>query len=1009
MNPLNTASINTHIPTLQQGRGVTVLFDTPQTVNIPDANLRAAIETALGKAAGATITVADMETLTAGLTARDANISNLTGLEHATNLRWLDFINNNISDLSPLSGLINLTDLVLDENSISNVSPLSGLTNLTRLVLYNNSISNVSALSSLTNLTWLNLGYNSISDVSALSGLINLTGLNIYYNTISDLSPLVSNAGLGSGEEVDVRGNPLSTQSLQTHIPTLQGRGVTVYFDAPVVETVNIPDANLRAAIETALGKASGATITVADMKTLTSLEAPDGHISNLTGLEHATNLTWLALYNDSMADDMMDDDMTDISPLSALDLSPLAGLINLTGLYLYNNNIPNLSPLASLINLTELYLDNDNISNISPLANLINLTDLWLGVNSISDISAVAGLTNLTSLTLYNNRISDISAVAGLTNLTWLTLSDNSVSDLSPLVANAGLGNGDTVDVTGNPLGTQSLQTHIPALQRRGVTVTFTSTPSDQTNVLVVEGTITNTDGSSTEAGLNVTVTIGSFIQTTVSAAGGGYRVTFINPGGDVASISDTVVVQVGRQSTGESVSKTVQLSSEQILTSRATIDLQFSSAMAEYLLSVSAGTSLIHVPLKVTAVDGAAQTITSIGDLYDALGGADTVNLLITYDPQTQGWISYLAPSDKGTAADRELADDTGIIALMTAPVSLRLSGDPLGTGGSSTVTLTPGLNLVGLPLKDSRIARVSDLFALDGIAGNVSVIIVSGNGEFKTVAQPGDDGDIPVTGGQSFILMAQGTATVPISGEGWNNTAAMAAAPLVGNTRLHPLPIGIQASDATPVLVLNGSIDSPIGRWGKRPHLRSGSGFRVIVKNRSTARAATGVTGAEGIGYQLTVVDMETGRAAMIGDTLEISAQSLDPFIGVEPLRYTVTIEDVKRSQIHLPTLVAYESPTETELLPNYPNPFNPETWIPYQLSEASTVTVKIYDIGGHLIRTIALGHKPMGYYLTRERAVYWDGRNKSGEPVGSGVYFYTLSTGDYTATRRMVIVK
>ena len=115
------------------------------------------------------------------------------------------------------------------------------------------------------------------------------------------------------------------------------------------------------------------------------------------------------------------------------------------------------------------------------------------------------------------------------------------------------------------------------------------------------------------------------------------------------------------------------------------------------------------------------------------------------------------------------RELADDTGIIALMTAPVSLRLSGDPLGTGGSSTVTLTPGLNLVGLPLKDSRIARVSDLFALDGIAGNVSVIIVSGNGEFKTVAQPGDDGDIPVTGGQSFILMAQGTATVPISGEG------------------------------------------------------------------------------------------------------------------------------------------------------------------------------------------------------------------------------------------------
>ena len=96
-------------------------------------------------------------------------------------------------------------------------------------------------------------------------------------------------------------------------------------------------------------------------------------------------------------------------------------------------------------------------------------------------------------------------------------------------------------------------------------------------------------------------------------------------------------------------------------------------------------------------------------------------------------------------------------------------------------------------------------------------------------------------------------------------------------------------------------------------------------------------------------------------------------------------------------------------ETKLLPNYPNPFNPETWIPYQLSEASTVTVKIYDVSGSLIRTIDVGLKPMGYYLTREKAVYWDGRNKNGERVSSGVYFYTLITDDYTETRRMVIVK
>ena len=103
------------------------------------------------------------------------------------------------------------------------------------------------------------------------------------------------------------------------------------------------------------------------------------------------------------------------------------------------------------------------------------------------------------------------------------------------------------------------------------------------------------------------------------------------------------------------------------------------------------------------------------------------------------------------------------------------------------------------------------------------------------------------------------------------------------------------------------------------------------------------------------------------------------------------------------------IADRNVKETKLLPNYPNPFNPDTWIPYQLSEASTVNVKIYDVTGSLMRTINVGHKPGGYYITRERTVYWDGRNESGESVSSGVYFYTLITDDYTQTRRMVIVK
>ena len=96
-------------------------------------------------------------------------------------------------------------------------------------------------------------------------------------------------------------------------------------------------------------------------------------------------------------------------------------------------------------------------------------------------------------------------------------------------------------------------------------------------------------------------------------------------------------------------------------------------------------------------------------------------------------------------------------------------------------------------------------------------------------------------------------------------------------------------------------------------------------------------------------------------------------------------------------------------ETRLLPNYPNPFNPETWIPYQLAEAADINVEIYDVGGRLVRTIPIGFKPVGYYLTRERAAYWDGRNETGEPVSSGVYFLQFVAGDFATTQRVVIVK
>ena len=179
------------------------------------------------------------------------SISDLSSLSGLTNLTYLSLLENKIEDVSSLSGLTNLTRLLLWGNSISDLSPLSGLTNLRVLDISINKIEDVSFLSGLTNLRDLGLTHNKIEDVSFLSGLTNLTKLYLFRNSITDLLPLVANTGLGRGDKVDVRNNPLSDQSRNVYIPALRSRGVTVQFGAlkPAInkEVRRMPRAVLKA------------------------------------------------------------------------------------------------------------------------------------------------------------------------------------------------------------------------------------------------------------------------------------------------------------------------------------------------------------------------------------------------------------------------------------------------------------------------------------------------------------------------------------------------------------------------------------------------------------------------------------------------------------------------------------------------------------------------------------------------------------------------------------------
>ena len=443
-------------------------------VTIPHANLRARIEAALGKASGELITPADMRTLSY-LSAPNAGISDLTGLESAANLTQLYLGWNNISDPSPLSGLTKLEELDLQSNNISNLSVLARLTNLEFLDIGSNAITDISPLSGLTKLTRLWLSGNRITDISPLSGLTNLTQLYPGWNNISDPSPL---ADLTKLKRLDLQSNNISNLSILARLTNLEflSLGFNGITDiSPLSGLTNLTELWMY-------GNGITDLAPVSDLTSLTTLIVWGNNITDISPLAGLVNVTWLEVSNNPI---------TNLSPLGGLtnlkqlnlfgiritDLSRLEswlpGRTTLERLILGNTGISDISLLAGLTNLKWLHLGRNNISDPSPLSGLTNLTDLWLFENDITDLSPLSGLTNLTRLLLGTNDITDVAALGGLVRLTDLDLTFNHVTDISALL---GLTRLTKLDLRGNPLSELSINNHIPALHDRRVSVLFDS-----------------------------------------------------------------------------------------------------------------------------------------------------------------------------------------------------------------------------------------------------------------------------------------------------------------------------------------------------------------------------------------------------------------------------------------------------------------------------------------------------------------------------------------------------
>ena len=889
--------------------------------------------------------------------------------------------------------------------------------------------------------------------------------------------------------------------------------------DQPPGTVVRIPDTNLRAVIAEELGKGPNAPITVEEMKRLDKLYANGRGIQDLTGLQFATNVSRLRLTRNQISDlsplaglielralSLYSNPVSDISPLKGLknlthlsltnspvsdlssltgltalrtlelgdrpryphtlsgDLSPLAGLINLTSLVIHNFNGSDLSPLAGLINLEVFGFDGREVSDLSPLAGLISLKririwgspisdlsplvrlpklenlnicgadlsdpanmtllvdftglkELYFINNKISDISHLAGLTGLTRLNLKDNQITDISPIAGLTNLKWLNLARNEISDVSPLL---GLTNLTWLGVDQNNISDLSPLEEL----RKKIKVFWSGNPGIPKGGPKIEGPwlwVLLPD-TGLDRGVDV-----------LSDASGGI-VTELT----VATHGATV-----GQPVGDEVWESNRLPSEP---------------------QNNIGEMLGHDP-----PDGVIYGSVSI---YSPRGQETTLH--VGADDGLKVWLNgtlvYSNFNIFGSGDYTDFAPVTlqqGLNVLLVA-VQIRGSVHNGKFGFKPGTEYTVANTGVEYTISPATIHR-GETFTLDIRARNVSDLmgwqfdIVFDRAALEAVDVT--EGDFLKTGAATFFqsgsidngrgqitgLTAARLSTQSVSGTG-TLVKARFKAKASGESEVtlrnfQFVSLGGDTIDA----IAHGIRITVEGRLTRGDINRDGVvtiADLVLVAQQLNQRVSAGSAAdinGDGIVNTLDLIIV----AQAIGSTTAPAAPptiptfplltggpTISPRLTGDPttfpppagLRGVTTISPAmieawiaqarleddgslafKQGIENLEKLLASLIPEETALLANYPNPFNPETWIPYQLAESGEVTLTIYDMNGHLVRHLAVGHQAAGIYRSRSRAAYWDGRNQLGESVASGLYFYTLTAGDFTATRRMLILK
>ena len=970
-----------------------------QVVDIPDPGLRAAIAEALNTAPGDAITRADMETLVQ-LVASERDITDLRGIEFAINLTSLSLWFNTISDISPLSSLKNLTSLSLWFNTISDISPLSSLTNLTSLSLWFNTISDISPLSSLTNLRGLGLRFNTISDISPLSSLKNLTSLDLGDNTISDMSPLSSLTNL---ESLSLYNNNISNIS------------------------------------------------PLAGLTNLTELHLWDNNISDISAVGNLINLRYLSLGGNNISN-----------------IIPLILLTNLTHLHIPANNVSDIDTLNRLMAQGTVVYFRDNPAFETPGP---KIEDGWVwlivpatNVNSGSqaassgrDFLSEASGGAVTEADVARDGAQEGTRV-GDSVWTAATLNATNSDNLNAIVRDHNLGTDIRYPVAYGVVSIRSETQQQTRLYIGGAPVK-----------VWVNGTLVYRDThhrnvNDYETAVPVTLNAGNnllFIAAYKPSPwtsrwgaffgfqdGTGYTVPveevvymyWVDSGTDKiqrAHLDGSNVEDIITTGLRTPTNISLDNSSSVYWTDSGTDKIQRANLDGSNITDVI--TTGLRTPTGVELdtfwgniywIDSGTDKIQYLDLADDSIGDFVTTGLrtptdiaLDPYDPQL-GKVYWI---DSGTdKIQRVNFDGSNIQDLVTTG---------LRTPTSIALDLVRG-KMYWTDSGTDKIQRAD----LDG--SNIEDIITTGLRTPTGIAidYTGDGKVYWVDSGTDKIQRADldGSNIEDLVTTGLRTPTGIALnIPQIFSTAPPPEPPPGPGPGPDPGSVdVNGDgqvtvIDLAIVALFYGTQVPAGMDFASDVNADGTVDINDLIAVAEAIDAANTIAPLSADDVAAVLEAIadieaiaEAPARFSRDRTGIAYRNVAAAFADAKHRATEdarlgkwMPLLKELlhrlsemrEIPDTTALLPNYPNPFNPETWIPYHLAQDANVTLTIYDVSGKAVRELPLGHQSAGIYESRGRAAYWDGKNRHGEPVASGVYFYTLTAGEFTATRKMLIVK